>query len=473
MASVNTRILTLTVVLFLLCIGTVAAYRTANAAPAGVANTASTAPAPRWSEDDIRASRVIQSAPSDEPASLADEPALSPRVDPMDLLLVIEAGDNHVSVVDGAGLRVVGRFPTRPSLQADPRFTPDGRYAYFHTRDGWIVRYDLRRLRAAGEVRAGRDLRGVAVSADGRWLLAANHQPHTLVLFDADLNLVRTYDVATLDGRAGSGVSAVHDNAPRRSFIAALEDIPEIWEISYDPKAEPVYDGLVHDYKMGEAIGRPGYLNVRRTPLRERLGDFAFDPSGRHVMGVAHPAGNGVQVINLDARVKIADVPVAGRPHPGGGVVFAWNGAPVLASPNQRDGAIDVIDLKTWKIVRTVATPGPASFLRSDPATPCLWTGTDGGKSGDEGPGPFFPAVPDALTIIDKRTLEPVTRLDVPGGALADVGFTRDGRRALVSVGGDDGALVVFDTSFLREIARLPMRKPLGVYRVGGAASGH
>ena len=84
----------------------------------------------------------------------------------------------------------------------------------------------------------------------------------------------------------------------------ALKDIPELWEISYDPKAEPIYDGLVHDYKMGEAIAKPGFLGVRRTPLDEPLDDFFFDQSYRHVLGATRPkaatAAPTAQVVNLD-----------------------------------------------------------------------------------------------------------------------------------------------------------------------------
>ncbi len=48
------------------------------------------------------------------------------------------------------------------------------------------------------------------------------------------------------------------------SFVVALQDIPEIWEISYDDKAAPIYLGLVHDYALGDGIAIPGKLNPRR-----------------------------------------------------------------------------------------------------------------------------------------------------------------------------------------------------------------
>ena len=61
-------------------------------------------------------------------------------------------------------------------------------------------------------------------------------------------------------------------------------------------------------------------------------------------------------------------------PHLGSGITFAWNGTTVLASPNLQGGAIDVVDMKSWKPVRTIATPGPGFFMRSHENTPFAWT---------------------------------------------------------------------------------------------------
>ncbi|GAA3998669.1 dihydro-heme d1 dehydrogenase [Comamonas faecalis] len=410
-------------------------------------------PAPRWEEADIRASRESTPLPAGEPATPLWQ------ADPMNLFVVVEAGDHHVTLLDGDTFEPITRFQSRFALHGGPKFTPDGRYVFFGSRDGWITKYDLYRLRVVAEVRAGLNMRNVAVSGDGRWVIAANYLPHTLALFDADLNLVKTYDATTLDGKASSRVSAVYDATPRHSFIVALKDIPEVWEISYDEKAEPIYDGLVHDYKMGEGIARPGYLNVRRTPLQDPLDDFFFDQPYRHVLGATRPAKGSqaasAQVVNLDARVKVADLPIAGMPHLGSGITFAWNGTTVLASPNLGGGAIDVIDMKTWKTVRTIPTPGPGFFMRSHEDTPYAWTDSM-----------MSPSARDTLTVIDKRTLEPVAQVREPGKTLAHIEFTRDGRYALASVSEADGALIVYDAGTFKEVKRLPMNKPVGKYNV-------
>ncbi len=428
-------------------------------------------PAPRWSEADIRASRVETPGATELPA----RPAW--RADPMNLFVVVEGGDHHVSLVDGDKFEVIHRFASRYALHGGPKFTPDGRFVFFASRDGWITKYDLWNLVVVAEVRAGLNMRNVAVSSDGKWVLAANYLPHTLALFDASLQLVRTYAAATLDGKASSRVSAVYDAAPRKSFVVALKDIAELWEISYDPRAEPIFDGLVHDYRQGEAIARPGTFGIRRTLLEEPLDDFFFDASYRHVLGATRPRAAGAaasaasgtegnaagkpsaQVVNLDIRRKIAELPIAGMPHLGSGITFAWNGSTVLASPNlqgrQGRGAIDVIDMATWKLVKTIATPGPGFFMRSHENTPWAWTDSM-----------MSPGARDTLTLIDKKTLEVVAQVREPGRTLTHIEFTRDGRYALASLSELDGALIVYDARTLKEVKRLPMSKPVGKYNV-------
>lgn len=410
-------------------------------------------PAPRWGDEEIRASRTFVEGSAQWPA----RPKW--QADPMNLFVVVEGGDHHVSLVDGDRFEVVHRFPSRFALHGGPKFSPEGRFVYFGSRDGWITKYDLWNLAVVAEVRAGLNMRNVAVSSDGRWILAANYLPHTLALFDADLKLVRSYAAATLDGKQTSRVSAVYDAAPRHSFVVALKDIPELWEISYDPKAEPIFDGYVHDHRMGEAIAKPGYQGVRRTPLDEPLDDFFFDAAYRHAIGTARAAADGnapAQVVNLDIRRRIATVPLGGMPHLGSGITFDWNGKPVLATTNLKQGMVSVIDMAGWKPVKEIPTPGPGFFLRSHENTPYAWVDA------------MMSPARDTMLVIDKRTLEPVRTLrPEPGRTVAHVEFTRDGRYALLSLWEDDGALIVYDAATLTEVKRIPMRKPVGKYNIG------
>jgi DNA-binding beta-propeller fold protein YncE len=399
-------------------------------------------PAPRWTDADIRASRVVHYASGSLPA----KPQFS--ADPMNLFVVVEAGDSHVTILDGDRLEPIHRFESRFALHGGPKFTRDGRYVYFASRDGWISKFDLWNLKTVAEVRAGINTRNAAVSSDGRYVMVANYLPHTLVVLDENLELVKII-------AARSRISAVYDAPPRRSFIAALKDVPEVWEISYDPKAEPIATGLVHDFRLKEGSFEPGFLNPRRTPLTDVLDDFFFTQDFATLVGAQRDGKRG-RVVQLDARREIAAVDLPGLPHLGSGISWERNGRRVMATPNLRDGVVSVIDVQTWKPVGQVRTLGPGFFLRSHEATRYAWVDSM-----------MSPKGRDTLQVIDKQTLQVAARLTpVPGKTLAHIEFDRYGRYALASLWEHDGALIVFDAETLAEVKRIPMKKPVGKYNV-------
>jgi hypothetical protein len=384
---------------------------------------------------------------------LSDKPAF--KADPLNLFVVVEVGDHHATLLDGDRFEPILRFATRFALHGGPKFSPDGRYVYFGSRDGWVSKFDIYNLKYVAEIRAGINMRNIAVSSDGRYVLAGNYLPHTLVVLDAsDLTPIKIIPVQDDAGKS-SRVSAVYDAAPRKSFIAALKDIPEVWEIPYDAKAEPIYPGLVHDYRMGEALAVKGPFPVRRIRLDDYLDDFLFDQSYEHLIGAARNGKNG-QVVNLIVGRKIADVDLPGLPHLGSGITWDYKGTTVLATPNLKEGMVTVIDMKTWKTIKHIKTLGPGFFMRSHEDTPYAWVDAM-----------MSPAGKDAIQLIDKRTLELLQTLKpAPGQTAAHTEFTRDGKYALVSIWEMDGALVVYDAATLKEIKRLPMKKPSGKYNV-------
>ena len=411
-------------------------------------------PAPTLSEAEIKASRVVNFAPGSLPAKPAD---LFKGVDMMNLFIVVETGDHHVTVLDGDRLEPIHRFPSRYALHGGPKFTPDGRHVFFASRDGWITKFDIWNLKVVAEIRAGINTRNVAVSGDGKYLAVANYLPHTLVLLDADLNLLKVHPVVSKDGKESSRVSAVYDAAPRQSFVAALKDVPEVWEISYNPNADDIPIGMVHDFKYKEGSFIPGFLNPRRSFLSEPLDDFFFTQNYSELMGSSREAGKG-QVVNLDVRKKIADLKLPGMPHLGSGITWDWNGRRVMATPNLKEGLITVIDMKDWSTVKTIPTLGPGFFMRSHENTPYAWTDSMMSKG------------KDTLQVIDKRGLEKIAEVKTdPGKTLAHVEFTRDGKYLLASLWerkADGGALIVFDATTFKEIKRIPMDKPVGKYNL-------
>ncbi|MCL2829278.1 MAG: nitrite reductase [Betaproteobacteria bacterium] len=422
-------------------------------------------PAPRWEAEDIKASHIL----NEETFKLPAVPnKLLSGVDPLNLFIVVETGDQHVSLLDGDKFKRLHRFPSRYALHGGPKFSPDGRFVYFASRDGWITKYDIYNQVTVAEIRAGLNARNAAVSSDGKWVMVANYLPHSLVVLDArDLSLARIIPAIAGDGSGKSSrVSAVYDAAPRKSFIAALKDIPEAWEISYDPNAGEVSEGMIHDFQYKEGVFKPGFLYPRRTFLQDYLDDFFFTQSYDEIVGASRTASKG-QVIFLDGRKKVADLDLTGMPHLGSGITWAWKdvdgifgekGAQrtVLATPNLNDPEVSIIDMETWKTIKKIPTLGPGFFMRSHENSRYAWVDSM-----------MSPKYKDTLQVIDKESLEVVARLTpVPGKTLAHIEFTRDGKYALASLWEMDGALIVFDAKTLKEVKRIPASKPVGKYNI-------
>jgi DNA-binding beta-propeller fold protein YncE len=418
-------------------------------------------PAPVWAEAEIRASHIVDTQAESWPAKPG--PGLQ-GADPLNLFIVVETGDHHVSVLDGDKLERIHRFPSRYALHGGPKFSPDGRFVYFASRDGWVTKYDIYNLKVVAEIRAGLNTRNAAVSGDGKWVMVANYLPHSLVLLDArDLSLVKILPTVNAKGDKTSRVSAVYDAAPRKSFVAALKDVPEAWEISYDPDAEPVAEGLVHDFQYKEGDFKPGLFYPRRTLLKDFLDDFFFTQNYAFILGSSRSASKG-QVIFLDGRKKVADLDMPGMPHLGSGITWQWKDPKdpkgkmrtVMASPNLNEGLITVIDLDTFENIKQIKTRGPGFFMRSHENSRYAFTDSMMSKE-----------YKNHLQVIDKETLEVVHEFKAePGQTLAHVEFTRDGRYALASLWEMDGALVVIDTKTLKEVKRIPAKKPVGKYNV-------
>lgn len=403
---------------------------------------------PEWGMPQIEASRIEYHAPG----SLPDKPLFKADID--NLFVVVELGDHHATLLDGDSFTPIHRFPTRFALHGGPKYADGGRYVFFASRDGWISKFDTFNLTYTTEVRAGINTRNLAVSHDGRFVMVANYLPHTLVVLDAtDLKPLQVIPVVDDSGKS-SRVSAVYTADPRSTFIAALKDIPEVWEISYEIPPPRGFGRWMHDYR--EDSGEPGASDpfpVRRIRVRDYLDDFFINPDYTRIAGTARD-GKG-QVVDLDLGRAVGALELPGMPHLSSGISWRIGERRVMATPNIRASKVTVLDADTWEVVKEIPTLGPGFFMRSHENSPYAWVDV------------FFGEYRDAMHVIDKQRLEVVKTLrPAPGKTSAHVEFTKDGRYALVSVWDEEGALVVYDARSLEEVKRLPMKKPSGKYNV-------
>ena len=208
---------------------------------------------PTWKLADIKQTHIIHFKQD----TLPNKPVFS--ADLMNLFIVVELGDHHASVLNGDTFKPIHRFKTRFALHGGPKYSPDGRFVYFASRDGWISKFDIYNLKTVAEIRAGINTRNLAVSSDGKTIMVANYLPHTLVALNTDdLSPIK---IIPVDSR----ISAVYNAPPRNSFIAALKDIKEVWEIPYNNETP---------------------LSLRKISLDDYLDDFFFDTQYKN--GASH-----------------------------------------------------------------------------------------------------------------------------------------------------------------------------------------
>ncbi|ARJ67400.1 cytochrome C oxidase Cbb3 [Magnetospirillum sp. ME-1] len=409
---------------------------------------------PAWGMAEIKATHVVNV----DPATLPAKPQWN--TDPLNLFTVVETGDHHVTILDGDSFKPLVRFQSRFALHGGAKYSPDGRFVYFASRDGWITKYDLYTLQVVAEIRAGVNTRNVAVSHDGRFLMVGNMLPHTLVALDArDLTPMQVIPVEgeRVGGKVPtSRVSAVYTAPMRSSFVVALKDILEIWEIPYADDYGPVMNGFVHSYEKGleEGISAGGRFQAIRIRTPDYLDDFFFDRTYERVMGASRDGTKGL-VVDLDIKRKMAEIDLPGMPHLGSGIIFRKDGKDYMATPHLKEAVISIIDMESWKTVKRIPTLGPGFFMRSHENTNYAWIDVSMGKE------------KDAIQIIDLNAMEIVRTLrPAPGRTTAHAEFDRSGRHVLISVMEADGELIVYDAAGFEVVTRMPMKRPVGKYNV-------
>ncbi|SFC88269.1 nitrite reductase [Pseudoalteromonas denitrificans] len=415
---------------------------------------------PKWRLADIKASQIKHF----DQNKLPNTPQF--EADLMNLFIVVELGDHSATLLNGDTFEPITRFKTRFALHGGPKYSPDGRFVYFASRDGWISKYDIYNMKTVSEIRAGINTRNMAISSDGKYAIVGNYLPHSLVILDTkDLSPIKVIDVKDKNG-ISSRVSAVYNAPPRTSFIVALKDVKEVWEIPYSSEdGVTVYKASAHasfentQQKNGGKVAVENWESTSQFPIKritteDYLDDFFFDPDYIHLIGTSREKHYG-QVINLDRSKKIATIKMQGMPHLGSGITWDYKGKQVFASPNIKDGLVSVIDMENWQVIKEIKTQGPGFFMRSHNKSPYAWVDV------------FFGPNKEKVHIIDKNTLKIVkTIAPVPGKTAAHVEFTKNGKYVLLSIWDNDGAVIVYDANTLKEIKRLPMKKPSGKYNV-------
>jgi hypothetical protein len=219
--------------------------------------------------------------------------------------------------------------------------------------------------------------------------------------------------------------SAVYSNPGAPGFVLTLRDAPLLLSISHS------------DFAM------------HRVELPEPFEDFTFVPGRRQILASSR-GGKRIVLYDLDSERVIGSVATEGLPHLFSACFFTRDGALHAALNHVGRPRLSILQMDTFRIEKEIPLGGSGYFVRTHPGTPYLWADTN----------------TERIELVEKRSLSLSPRALIPdeGKKAMHVEFTDDGSRALVSVWDPEGAVVVYDSTTLDEVARLPYAMPVGKY---------
>jgi protein NirF len=352
-----------------------------------------------------------------------------------DLGLVIERARGSVQIVNATARTGLGRIEGLGDLShASLVYSPDERYAYVFGRDGALTKIDILEARIVKRIEQAHNSVGGAISQDGRLIATSNYDPGGVRVFSAD-TLERVADIRAEygNGKLSKVVGLV--DAPGNRFVFSLFEAGEIWVADmHDPKSPKVQKFKAGKEPYDALISPEGRYYIAGL----------FGEDGLALLDLWNP-GAGVKRILPEYARDDPKLPVFKMPHLEGRALIGdyW----FLPAVGHHE--MLVVDRRDWKVVKKIPVDGQPVFVIPRPDERQIWIN-------------FALPDNDRLEIIDTRDLSVVKRLN-PGKAVLHMEFTPKGEEVWVSVR-DDDKVVVYDTETFREIARLPVDKPSGIF---------
>ena len=353
-----------------------------------------------------------------------------------DLGLVVERADGRLLRIENTHNTAMGEIAGLGDLShASMVFSRDERFAYVFGRDGGLTKVDLLEGRIAARVMQAGNSIGGAISQSGRLVAVANYVPGGIKVFDADtLALVADIPAVGLDGKRSKVVGIA--DLPGERFIYSLFDAGEIdiADLS-DPKAPKL--------QRFKGIGREPYDGLVTEDGRWYVAGL-FGEDGLALLDLWHPEAGVRRILDHYGRGE-RRLPVYKMPHMRG---WAVAGDEVWL-PAIGHHEVLVIDKRTWTEKARIPVAGQPVFVVARPDGRQVWVNF---------------ALPDngKVQVIDVPTKRVVKTLE-PGKAVLDIGFTPKGEQVWLSAR-DSDQVVIYDTATATEIARLPARKPSGIF---------
>ncbi len=282
-----------------------------------------------------------------------------------DIVFATERDASLVDFIDGTTGKVLSRHKAGFAVHVTVTNKRMPRYAYSISRSGRLTMFDLNApgQPAVASVQVGQESRGLAVSPDGKYVMAGNYNPGGAVLCDAKtlepLKVYPTGSVIDPDGNIGpSRVAYIADTPYAPYFSFALKDGGHVYIVDYSKPGFPVVGDIPNIGKiLHDAFENEG----------KQMGRFVYVASqGSDLMGV-------VDLKTKKLAAKIYTGPGT-KPHPGQGSSWYNKRYGQLNATNSMNvGNVVIWDMNN-EVVANVPTAGGGLFIGTSKDTPYLWS---------------------------------------------------------------------------------------------------
>ncbi|MFN5745764.1 MAG: cytochrome D1 domain-containing protein [Methylococcaceae bacterium] len=352
-----------------------------------------------------------------------------------DLGVIVERARGSLMLIDSSKRSPRGRVEGLGDLShASVVYSPDERYAYVFGRDGALTKVDILEGRIVKRIEQAHNSVGGAISQDGRLIATSNYDPGGVRIFSAE-TLEKVADIRAEYGKGQLSRVVGLVDAPGQRFVFSLFDAGEIWIADLHDPGKP---GL-QKFKAGKEP-----YDALISPEGRYYIAGLFGEDGLALLDLWQPEA-GIRRIVPEYAKNDPKLPVFKMPHLEGRALIGdyW----FLPAVGHHE--MLVIDRRNWQVVRKIPLDGQPVFVIPRPDERQIWVN-------------FALPDNDTIEIIDTRDLSVTQRLN-PGKAVLHMEFTPKGEAVWVSVRDDDRVLV-YDTETYRELARLSVDKPSGIF---------
>jgi len=324
-----------------------------------------------------------------------------------DITFATERDASLVDFIDSTTGKILSRHKAGFAVHVTVTNKHNPRYAYSISRSGRLTMFDIGApgQPALATAQVGQESRGLAVSPDGKYVMAGDYNPSGAVLCDAHtLKPLKVYDTSRVinpDGQIGpSRVAYIADTPYGPYFSFALKDAGHVYIVDYSKPNFPIVGDVP---KIGKIL-HDAFLNENKGK------DY-----GRYVQ-VASQGSDLMGIVDLKTKTLAAKVYTGkkSKPHPGQGA--SWfnkkMGKQLNATQSMNFGQVVIWTSPGWKVVKKIKTAGGGLFVGTGEHTPYIWADCVIG-----GPKNY-----NKVYLINKETLETdrIIEVDKKKGKLID-----------------------------------------------------